>query len=85
MYGRFGKDKQQFIFVGYEKISGLFTSPSIFAPANLRIVRRSNALLNNLYGKSACSETSIYVLHDLQGALMLESADSDFLHRNAES
>ena len=48
---RSGKDGQQFLGTWYEPISGMYTSPSFFAPADMRVVRRSNFLLGNAYGE----------------------------------
>ena len=52
---RSGKDGQQSLGTWYEPISGTYTSPSFFAPADMRIVRRSNFLLGNTYGEQTVS------------------------------
>lgn len=51
MSTRRGPDKKDYWGPAYDKLARKWTMPFVMQGINMRVVRRSNALLDNAYGK----------------------------------
>ena len=49
-----GPDKKDSWMPAHDKLTKKWTMPFVMQPINTRVVRRSNALLGNLYGQPSC-------------------------------